>query len=144
MEPKRGRGRPRREGADDEILTVAAAMLRELGYGTLTVDAVAERAGVAKTTVYRRWPTKSALVLAAIAPASLAENAEEIVRETAELLRLVTPPDIEVLTAILAPRQETLRALVGEAEANRRLGALVVEVLVTGSRGHGVRYGATS
>jgi AcrR family transcriptional regulator len=68
MPPKRGRGRPRREGADEEILGIALEMLREKGYGALTVDAVAERAGVAKTTVYRRWPSKAALIAAAVAP----------------------------------------------------------------------------
>jgi AcrR family transcriptional regulator len=65
---KRGRGRPRREGADEEILSMALQMLRERGYGELTVDAVAERTGVAKTTVYRRWPSKAALIAAAVAP----------------------------------------------------------------------------
>ena len=55
---KRGRGRPRREGADEEILAVARAVLGERGYRDLSVDEIAERAGVAKTTVYRRWPSK--------------------------------------------------------------------------------------
>lgn len=135
-EPKRGRGRPRREGADDEILAVALAMLREEGYGALTVDAVAERAGVAKTTVYRRWPSKGALVAAAIAPLaaqSESNDAESIVAEAASLLGLFTPPDgdvIEVLRAILAPRRERLAALVGEEEADRRLGALLAKLLL--------------
>src|SRR5882672_5955709 len=65
---KRGRGRPRREGADEEILAIARTMLREKGYRDLTVDAVAEAVGVAKTTIYRRWPSKAALIAAAIAP----------------------------------------------------------------------------
>jgi AcrR family transcriptional regulator len=64
----RGRGRPRRLGADEEILTVTLAVLREQGFRELTVDTVAERAGVAKTTIYRRWPSKGALVAAALAP----------------------------------------------------------------------------
>jgi AcrR family transcriptional regulator len=66
MTEKRGRGRPRREGADEEILEVAREMLREFGYRDLTVDLVAEHAGVAKTTVYRRWPTKGSLIAAAL------------------------------------------------------------------------------
>jgi AcrR family transcriptional regulator len=66
--PKRGRGRPRRAGADAEILGVALSLLRDKGYRELTVDTVAERSGVAKTTIYRRWPTKAALVTAAIEP----------------------------------------------------------------------------
>lgn len=66
--PKRGRGRPRREGADEELVAVALEVLRERGYRDFTVDAVAERSGIAKTTIYRRWPTKGALAAAAIAP----------------------------------------------------------------------------
>lgn len=66
--PKRSRGRPRREGADEELLAAAVALLRERGYRDFTVDAVAERTGIAKTTIYRRWPAKGALAAAAIGP----------------------------------------------------------------------------
>jgi AcrR family transcriptional regulator len=65
---KRGRGRPRREGADAEILAATLDLLRERGYRDFTVDAVAERTGVAKTTIYRRWPAKGALAAAAVGP----------------------------------------------------------------------------
>lgn len=65
--PRRGRGRPRREGADEQILEVTLAVLEEKGYADLTVDEVAERTKVAKTTIYRRWPSKGALVAAAVA-----------------------------------------------------------------------------
>ncbi len=71
----RGRGRPRRLGADEEILTVTLTVLREQGYRELTVDTVAERAGVAKTTIYRRWPSKGALVAAALAPLAAGHQA---------------------------------------------------------------------
>jgi AcrR family transcriptional regulator len=69
---KRGRGRPRREGADAEILGVALSLLQERGYHDFTVEDVAERAGTAKTTIYRRFPTKAALVVAALTPGSTA------------------------------------------------------------------------
>jgi len=65
--PRRGRGRPRREGADEQILEVTLTVLEEKGYSDLTVDEVAERTKVAKTTIYRRWPSKGALVAAAVA-----------------------------------------------------------------------------
>lgn len=65
--PRRGRGRPRREGADEQILAVTLEVLEEKGYTNLTVDEVAERTKVAKTTIYRRWPSKGALVAAAMA-----------------------------------------------------------------------------
>jgi AcrR family transcriptional regulator len=44
-------------------------VLRETGYDRLTIDAVVARARASKTTVYRRWPSKSALVVAAFTDA---------------------------------------------------------------------------
>src|SRR5689334_9892404 len=58
------RGRPRLPSTDDAIFVAAANLIRERGYDGFSMAAVADRAGVAKTTVYRRWPTRSHLVLA--------------------------------------------------------------------------------
>jgi AcrR family transcriptional regulator len=60
-------GRPRSEAADEAILAAAVDLLTEQGFLALTVEAVAARAGVAKTTVYRRWPNKDELVMDAVA-----------------------------------------------------------------------------
>ncbi len=49
------------------ILEAAAEEISDKGYGGLSIEAVAERAGVNKTTVYRRWPTKAELALEALA-----------------------------------------------------------------------------
>jgi AcrR family transcriptional regulator len=51
------------------ILTATTDLLAEAGYGALTIEGVAARAGVGKTTVYRWWPTKGALVIEAVAAA---------------------------------------------------------------------------
>lgn len=129
-EEKRGRGRPRRAGADDEILAVARTMLAERGYGDLTVDAIAERAGVAKTTVYRRWPSKGALIAAAIAPEGPRGNsAAAIVAETERLLAPFASSDdadiLSVLRAILAPRRMALASILhDETRADELLGAV--------------------
>ncbi len=48
-----------------ELLAVTLRLLQEAGYDGLTVDAVAAAARASKATVYRRWPTKAELVLAA-------------------------------------------------------------------------------
>src|SRR5579871_3068683 len=52
--------------ADRLILETAHRLLRELGYDRLTMDAVAREAGVARTTLYRRYRDKPDLVSAAI------------------------------------------------------------------------------
>lgn len=71
MEPKTAdrpgeqrRGRPRDERADSQILAAAEALLREGGVEAVTMSAVVARSGVARATVYRRWPNRDALVAA--------------------------------------------------------------------------------
>jgi AcrR family transcriptional regulator len=60
------RGRPRSQQAHKAILDAAAALLLERGLAAVSMDAVAERAGVSKATIYRWWPTKEALALDAL------------------------------------------------------------------------------
>jgi len=60
------RGRPRSSQAHDAIHAAAIALVREVGYDAATMDGIAERAGVGKATVYRRWKTKEALVVEAV------------------------------------------------------------------------------
>src|SRR5215475_3701301 len=60
-------GRPRSPAADEAILDATVELLGELGFLALTIEAVAARAGVAKTTIYRRWPTKDDLLFDAVA-----------------------------------------------------------------------------
>lgn len=64
-EPAR-RGRPRDTAVDQRVLDVAWDLLLSGGYAGLNVDEVAERAAVAKTTLYRRWPTKDHLAIAVV------------------------------------------------------------------------------
>ncbi|GAA2285635.1 TetR/AcrR family transcriptional regulator [Nonomuraea roseoviolacea subsp. roseoviolacea] len=61
------RGRPRDTQVDERVLRAAAALIFERGYAGLSIDEVAEQAGVAKTTLYRRWPTKDHLAVAVVA-----------------------------------------------------------------------------
>ena len=58
-------GRPRSEEAHRAILEATLALLVEVGYSGLTVEGVAQRAGVGKATIYRRWPSKLPLVIEA-------------------------------------------------------------------------------
>ena len=60
------RGRPRSEKARKAILGAAAELLLARGLSAVSMDAVAERAGVSKATIYRWWPTKETLALDAL------------------------------------------------------------------------------
>src|SRR3954452_1839981 len=61
-----GRGRPRDGALDDRILEQVVALLGSRGYAGLTLDELAVRSGVAKTTVLRRWPSKAAVAAAGV------------------------------------------------------------------------------
>jgi AcrR family transcriptional regulator len=61
----RGRGRPRDEVARTRILDAALKLLEERSFPDITADALAERAGASKATIYRWWPNKAAVLIEA-------------------------------------------------------------------------------
>lgn len=84
-------GRPRSD-LNATVFEATLRSVRELGYAGATMDRIAAAAGVAKTTLYRRWPSKGALIvdclIDAIGPAALegdtrAEMLESAVRTAA-------------------------------------------------------------
>jgi AcrR family transcriptional regulator len=66
-ELQRGPGRPRSAEVDRAILRAVIDLLAEESYDALSMEAVAGRAGCGKAAIYRRWPSKSALVVDAVA-----------------------------------------------------------------------------
>lgn len=64
----------RKERSRQAILSAARALVMEEAYEKVTVEAIAARAGVGKQTIYRRWPSKSAIVFAALL--ALSEDAD--------------------------------------------------------------------
>ncbi|WP_238175651.1 TetR-like C-terminal domain-containing protein [Kribbella pratensis] len=79
MEAAGVRQRPRVEGGrEDEILDATVAVVAELGYDRLTMDAVATAAKASKATLYRRWSTKAELVVDAISRAKGCPMPEDV------------------------------------------------------------------
>jgi AcrR family transcriptional regulator len=72
--PSRG-GRPRDPSRDGVIRAAILRLLADVGYGALTMDAVASEAGVGKATIYRRWRTKQDLVVDTISDLNRAGSA---------------------------------------------------------------------
>ncbi|TMR98795.1 TetR/AcrR family transcriptional regulator [Nonomuraea basaltis] len=97
-------GRPRDPGNDAAILDAALDLLIERGAAGTSIEAVAQRAGVAKLTVYRRWRAKDDLLMAALeharAPdmdaAPAGQSIDELISSIAELL---SRPRFRVLMA---------------------------------------------
>jgi AcrR family transcriptional regulator len=128
--PKRT-GRPRSLDADRAILAATRAALVELGWGGLTLGDVAARAGVAKTTLYRRWAGKNELVVDALAAlfeeqldlpdrGSLQADIGGVVLRFAELLN--RPETRTALMAVVAEagHDEPLRLRIREAIVDRQ------------------------
>jgi AcrR family transcriptional regulator len=70
------RGRPRSQEADRAILTATVDLLAERGLAAMSIEEVAARAGVGKTTIYRRWPSKGLLALDAFVASFREEQAQ--------------------------------------------------------------------
>jgi AcrR family transcriptional regulator len=60
------RGRPRRETARQAIVDATLQLLAERGFQAATMDSIADRAGVSKNTIYRRWTSKEELIADAL------------------------------------------------------------------------------
>jgi AcrR family transcriptional regulator len=95
--PSRG-GRPRDPSRDGVIRAAILRLLAEVGYGALTMDAVASEAGVGKATIYRRWRTKQDLVVDTISDLNRAEAA---------------PPDTGSVEGDLREMMHQMVALIG-------------------------------
>jgi AcrR family transcriptional regulator len=63
-------GRPRDTSINARVLTAARELLAELGFEASTVQAIAARAGVHSSAIYRRWPSRIELIEAAVSPAA--------------------------------------------------------------------------
>jgi AcrR family transcriptional regulator len=61
-----GRGRPRLEQTNQRIMQAALELLREAGPTAVNIEAVADRSGVARTTIYRRYRSRTELMAAVL------------------------------------------------------------------------------
>lgn len=104
-------GRPRSAAADAAILAATREALVELGWSRLTLGDVAMRAGVAKTTLYRRWAGKNELVVDAVA----------------ELFDELALPDRGTLAADIEGVVLQLAAILARPEAKSGLMAAIAE-----------------
>lgn len=117
------RGRPRDGAVDRRVLSAAWDLLNAGGYAGLNVDEVAERAAVAKTTLYRRWPTKDHLAVA-VAAQMLGEVP---IPDTGDLRR-----DLTEFASSLAASLNEVRAA-GRADGDSSAG-LAAELVAAAAR----------
>ena len=108
------RGRPRSQAAHDAVLAAALALVAEGGYAAATIDEISARSGVAKTTIYRRWPHRAALLVellvrmaAEVAPPPAGQDPLEALRtELHQVAHAVAAPPGQLLAALVAAAQQ--------------------------------------
>jgi AcrR family transcriptional regulator len=108
--PARQRGRPRSGRVDEAVLGATLAELEAVGFERLTINAVARRSGVARATIYLRWPDRDALLAAAVRraigrdPMELTGHLERDLQRGAQQARaiLAEPAFGAILPALMA------------------------------------------
>ncbi|WP_210243483.1 TetR/AcrR family transcriptional regulator [Mesorhizobium sp. B2-3-5] len=111
---------PRQRGADATaaILRAALELGEEVGFDALTIEGIAERTGVAKTTIYRRWPNVSAIVMDAF----LTEVTKSAPIQEKATARASFAASMKLLARAYRGKQgRIMRPLLGRAQTDERL-----------------------
>ena len=109
----RAAGRPRSEGCRHKVLTAADALLARDGFQRMSIDGIAQLAGVSKATIYRWWPSKAAIVMEAMLATIDAETyvptspypEEDLIARVRRLIALFRGPKARVLASLIAEAQ---------------------------------------
>ncbi|MFE0761338.1 TetR/AcrR family transcriptional regulator [Streptomyces smyrnaeus] len=112
---------PRRRGAarTDALLQVTLELAAEVGYAGLSIEAIARRAEVGKHTIYRRWPSKTALLLDALNRAWLTDLDY---RDTGDLRSDLREQFLRSTSALTgSPIGPVYRAVIAEAQSDPAL-----------------------
>jgi AcrR family transcriptional regulator len=114
------RGRPRSLESEEAILEATGKLLSSEGYLGLTVSKVAARARASKSTIYRRWPTKEHLVMAAFDrwPVLVPRDRGDLLSDLLDLYRQYLRVQYRAPTGAIVP------TLVAERVINPELGVL--------------------
>ncbi|MFI0446868.1 TetR/AcrR family transcriptional regulator [Actinomadura sp. 6N118] len=100
----------RNQRSRQAILDAALELCGEIGYGHLTIEGIAARAGVSKKTIYRWWPSKAAVVAEALdevigaplAHPDTGDLAKDMHTQISAVIDLLTPPERSPISALIA------------------------------------------
>lgn len=127
----RSKGRPRSEQSKKAILKATNSLLIHMSVQELSIEAIAKKAKVGKTTIYRWWPNKTAVVMDALinqpgmtAPLPTPKNnAEAITMQLEKLIRLLDSKNGETISQLFSEAQASEEAR--EIFSNNFLGPLI-------------------
>jgi len=137
----RPRGRPRDEGARLAILRAARAMLEQGGVTAVTMEGVAQRAGVGKPTVYRHWPNAHAVAMAALIEDAPAEPEGRAARGAMPALRRQLR---QIATLFATPTGRSVTMMLAAADQDTELSKAFRNHFILARRGEGRALLATA
>lgn len=117
------RGRPRSERARRAVLDAARDLIHEGGYAAATIESIAARAGVAKTTIYRWWPNRPTLVVDVVMEVAEERVPRPVGRDPLRALRTELRGIASVADSLLG---KMLTSLLGEAQRDPAVRAALV------------------
>jgi AcrR family transcriptional regulator len=131
--PAPRRGRPRSDAANRALLYAAREELVEHGFTRFRLEQVAARAGVGKSTLYRRWPSKEALAQELLADLAAPHIAVDDVSDTRAELRLCVAHALHALRD--TPFGQVIRTLLSQIAVNPAIGDPFRATVVEARRG---------
>jgi AcrR family transcriptional regulator len=114
-------GRPRDARIDTEVIGAVIAVLRKGGYDAVTIDGIARRLGRARSSLYRRWPSKRNLVAYAVVNELGEHPAEDSGTLRGDLLSAVTT----LWRAFRGPLRHALAGLMADMAQDAALAAVI-------------------
>jgi AcrR family transcriptional regulator len=123
----RGRGRPRDEDARARILQASLEALEDLGYPGVTCEAIAERAGASKATIYRWWPHKEAVMLEALRESVAQELPFPDSGDLKKDIRIQLHNFVKLLNG---PRGRVLKGFIAAAQGDPKVAAAFLSIWV--------------
>jgi AcrR family transcriptional regulator len=125
QQPGRGRGRPRSEKARLAILAAAGELMLEGGVNAASIEAIAERAGCSKATIYKWWPSRGAVALDGFLAQAQDTIAVPEGLSTREGLRFQVTALVRLFRD--SPSGPLMRALVSQAECDPEIARAIRE-----------------
>jgi AcrR family transcriptional regulator len=122
-----GREDPRVTRTRSVVLDAAATLLAERGYAAFTMDALVERTGVSKTTMYKHWPSRTGLIAAAVQTMAIDPAAPDTGDVRDDLITLA----LDSLDAYTGPRWSGLASVLEAAAHDPELRASLQSAVST-------------
>src|SRR5579863_5352878 len=128
--PNAALGRPRNESIDTEVVAAVLQVLKTRGYRAVTIEGIARRVKTARTSLYRRWPSKRHLVAYAV----VSEMGASPAADTGALREDLEAATRTLLRAFAGPLGQALPGLVADMAQDRELADIIREEVLAARR----------